>query len=42
MVKMKLLFLNHLDKIIDNKTTNAHHMISKFSKTEDLSELYDK
>jgi glutamate--cysteine ligase len=36
------LFLNHLNKIIDNKTTNADHMISKFSKNEDLSELYDK
>ena len=29
-------------KVIDNKTTNADHMISKFSKNEDLSELYDK
>ncbi len=36
------IFLNHLQKIIDNKTTNAHHMISKFSKNEDLNELYDK
>ena len=36
------LFLNHLRKIIDDKTTNADHMISKFSKNEDLSELYDK
>jgi glutamate--cysteine ligase len=36
------LFLNHLQKVIDNKTTNADHMISKFSKNEDLSELYDK
>ena len=35
-------FLNHLQKIIDNKTTNADHMISKFSKNEDLSELYDE
>ena len=40
--KNETLFLNHLNKIIDNKTTNADHMISKFSKTEDLSELYDK
>ncbi len=36
------LFLNHLQKVIDNKTTNADHMINKFSKNEDLSELYDK
>jgi glutamate--cysteine ligase len=40
--KNETLFLNHLNKIIDNKTTNADHMISRFSKTEDLSELYDK
>ena len=30
------------EKIIDNKTTNADHMISKFSKNENLDELYDK
>ena len=36
------IFLNHLQKVIDNKTTNAHHMISKFSKNENLDELYDK
>ena len=35
-------YLNHLQKIIDNKTTNADHMISKFSKNENLNELYDK
>ncbi len=40
--KNEILFLNHLQKVIDNKTTNADHMISKFSKNEDLSELYDK
>ena len=40
--KNENLFLNHLQKVIDNKFTNADHMISKFSKTEDLSELYDK
>ena len=40
--KNETLFLNHLQKVIDNKLTNADHMISKFSKTEDLSELYDK
>ena len=40
--KNETLFLNHLKKIIDNKTTNADHMISKFSNNEDLNELYDK
>ncbi len=40
--RSEALFLNHLQKIIDNKTTNADHMISKFSKNEDLNELYDK
>ena len=36
------LFLNHLRNVIDNKTTNADHMIIKFSKNEDLKDLYDK
>ena len=40
--KNETVFLNHLQKVIENKTTNADHMISKFSKNEDLSELYDK
>jgi len=40
--KNESLFLSHLQKIIDNKTTNADHMISKFSNNEDLSVLYDK
>ncbi len=40
--KNETLFLNHLQKMVDNKTTNADHMISKFSKNEDLSVLYDK
>tara|TARA_B110000008_G_scaffold117738_1_gene120490 strand:- start:131 stop:730 length:600 start_codon:yes stop_codon:yes gene_type:complete len=35
-------YLNHLQKIIDNKTTNADHMIAKFSKKENLNDLYDK
>ena len=35
-------FLNHLERLIDSKTTNADHMINKFSKNENLSELYDK
>ena len=34
-------FLTHLDKLIDNKTTNADHMIDKFSKNENLNDLYD-
>ena len=40
--KNETLFLNHLQKVINNKTTNADHMISKFSKNENLNELYDK
>ena len=40
--KNENLFLNHLQKVIDNKTTNAEHMINRFSKNEDLNELYDK
>jgi len=36
------IFLNHLQNVVDNKTTNADHMISKFSKHENLEELYDK
>ena len=40
--KNETLFLKHLQNVIDNKTTNADHMINKFSKKEDLSELYDK
>jgi len=40
--KNETIFLDHLQKVIDNKTTNADHMISKFSKNEDLNELYDK
>ena len=40
--KNETLFLNHLQKVIDNKTTNADHMIKKFSINGDLKELYDK
>jgi len=40
--KNETIFLNHLQKLIDNKTTNADHMMNKFSNNEDLSELYDK
>ena len=35
-------YLKHLGKIIDNKITNADHMIDKFSKNENLNDLYDK
>ncbi|WP_415294628.1 glutamate--cysteine ligase [Candidatus Pelagibacter sp. Uisw_113] len=35
-------FLDHLDKLIDKKTTNADHMIDKFFKNENLNDLYDK
>ena len=38
----EVIFLSHLQKIINNRITNADHMISKFSKNEDLNELYDK
>ena len=40
--KNETLFLDHLQKVIDNKTTNADNMINKFLKNEDLNELYDK
>ena len=40
--KNETLFLNYLQKVIYNKTTNADHMIKKFSKSENLDELYDK
>ena len=35
-------YLNHLEKIIDKRLTNADHMIAKFSKSENLNDLYDK
>ena len=35
-------YLNHLEKIINNRLTNAAHMIAKFSKNENLNDLYDK
>ncbi len=40
--KNETLYLNHLRELINNKKTNADHMINKFSKNEDLNELYDK
>ena len=39
--KNESLFLNHLNQIVENKMTNAHHMINRFSK-ENLETLYDK
>jgi len=35
-------FLSHLDTIINNQQTNADHMIAKFSKEENLNDLYDQ
>ena len=35
-------FLDHLKKIINNNETNADHMISEFSKGENVADLYDK
>ena len=35
-------YLKHLETIINNKKTNADHMINRFSKNEDLKDLYDK
>jgi len=40
--KNETTFLNHLNKIVENKMTNADHMINKFSKDENLETLYDK
>ena len=40
--KNETLFLNHLQKLIADKTTNANHMINKFSENGDLQALYDK
>ena len=35
-------FLDHLFRIIENKKTNADHMLYKFSKDENLNNLYDQ
>ena len=35
-------YLDHLEKIIDKKQTNADHMINEFSIDENLNDLYDK
>ena len=35
-------YLNHLEKIVNNKKTVADHMINKFTKSKNLDELYDK
>ena len=39
--KNETIFLNHLNKIVQNKMTNADHMINKFSQGENLKTLYD-
>ena len=36
------IFLDHLYRIIENKMTNADHMMNKFSKNENLETLYDQ
>ena len=40
--KNEILYLNHLQKVIDNKTTNADHMSKKFLKNKNLNILYDQ
>ena len=35
-------FLSHLERLIESKTTSADHMLKKFSKNENLNDLYDK
>ncbi|MDC0898651.1 glutamate-cysteine ligase family protein [Candidatus Pelagibacter sp.] len=40
--KNETIFLHHLNKIVENKMTNADHMINKFSKDENLETLYDQ
>ena len=40
--KNETLFLNHLQEVINKKTTNADRMIDKFFVNKDLGELYDK
>ena len=39
--KNETIFLNHLNKIVENKKTSADHMINKFSKDGNLETLYD-
>jgi len=35
-------YLDHLEKIINNKETIADHMIKKFSKIKNLEDFYEK
>ena len=35
-------FLDHLEKIVKSKKTNADNIISKYSKSENLNDLYDQ
>ena len=35
-------YLDHLEKIINNKQTIADHMIKKFSKDQCLEDFYEK
>ena len=40
--KNETLFLKHIEKVIDSKTTNADLMISQLSKNLDIKKLYDE
>ena len=40
--KNEVLFLNHINNIVEKKMTNADHMIIKFSENDNLETLYDK
>jgi glutamate--cysteine ligase len=40
--KNEVLFLKHINNIVENKMTNADHMINKFSENDNLETLYDK
>ena len=40
--KDETLFLKHVNNIVENKMTNADHMINKFSENDNLETLYDK
>ncbi len=40
--KNETLFLRHINNLVENKMTNANHMINKFSENYNLETLYDK
>ena len=35
-------FLDHLEKIVKDKKTNADNIINKYSNSENLNDLYDQ